>query len=133
MPGIQWLLLGIGVFILYALSILIPLALIVFVAVILIRALAFKPKAPTKSAPPPETVDFDKDAAVNALAELVRCKTVSYMDPALEDNAEFDRLIQKLPVLYPRVFEVCELTRLPDRALLFRWKGRNEGQPAALG
>ena len=126
----EWLALGIGVLLLYALSILIPLALIIFLAVILIRAAAFKPKAQPKADTTP--VDFDKDAAVESLRELVQCKTVSYMDPALEDDAEFEKLISKLPALYPRVFEVCEFTRLPDRGLLFRWKGKTEGAPAVM-
>ena len=126
----EWLALGIGVLLLYALSILIPLALIVFLAVILIRAIAFKPKAQPKADATP--VDFDKNAAVDALRELVICKTVSYMDPALEDDAEFEKLIAKLPTLYPHVFKTCEFTRLPDRGLLFRWKGRTEGAPAVM-
>ena len=126
----EWLLLGIGVVLLYALSILIPLALIVFVAVIIIRALTFKPKAQTQA--DASAVEFDEAAAVESLRELVRCKTVSYMDPSLEDNAEFEKLIGKLPVLYPHVFEVCEFTRMPDRGLLFRWKGRTEGDPAVM-
>ena len=126
----EWLSLGIAVALLYLLSILVALGIVVFLAVILIRALAFKPKAqpPTDEAP----VEFDKDAAVDALRELVVCKTVSYMDPALEDDAEFEKLISKLPTLYPHVFEVCEFTRLPDRGLLFRWKGKTQGAPAVL-
>ena len=122
----EWLALGIVVLLLYALSILIPLALIVFLAVIIIRAVAFKPKADST------LVEFAREAAVDSLRELVICKTVSYMDPALEDDAEFEKLISKLPTLYPRVFEVCEFTRLPDRGLLFRWKGRTEGAPAVM-
>ena len=126
----EWLALGIVVLLLYALSILIPLALIIFLAVILLRAVAFKPKAQPKADPTP--VDFDRNAAVESLRELVKCKTVSYMDPALEDDAEFEKLIAKLPALYPHVFEICEFTRLPDRGLLFRWKGKNAGAPAVL-
>lgn len=126
----KWLVLGIVVLLLYALSILIPLAIMIFLAVIILRAVAFKPKAQPKADPTP--VDFDKNAAVESLRELVKCKTVSYMDPALEDDAEFEKLIAKLPALYPRVFETCEFTRLPDRGLLFRWKGKNAGAPAVM-
>ena len=109
---------------------LIPAALLVFLAVILIRGAAFKPKAqPTPDEAP---VTVDTDAAVDALATLVRCKTVSYADPTLEDNAEFEKLIDTLPTLYPHVFATCEFRQLPDRALLFRWKGKSEGQPAVL-
>lgn len=112
------------------LLLLIPAALLVFVAVILLRGAAFKPTSqPTVDETP---VTVDRDRAVEALAALVRCKTVSYADPSLEDNGEFDKLIDALPALYPRVFTACEFQKLPDRGLLFRWQGRGEGQPAVL-
>ncbi len=112
------------------LLLLIPAALAVFLAVILIRGAAFKPKAQPKLDESP--VSVDTDAAVEALATLVRCKTVSYADHSLEDDAEFDKLIATLPALYPNVFKTCEFQQLPDRGLLFRWKGKTEGQPAVL-
>ena len=101
-----------------------------FLAVILIRAAAFRPKAQAQISQ--EAVSFDKDAAVSSLAELIKCKTVSYNDHALEDDGEFEKLIALLPGLYPRVFDVCSVQRLPDRALLFRWPGKQEGDPAVL-
>ena len=109
---------------------LILVLILVFVAVIAIRTLRFTPKAQ-----PPisnETVSFDKDSAVSALAELVKCKTISYTDHSLEDDAEFEKLIAKLPDLYPNVFRVCEFTQRPDRALLFKWPGKSAGDPAVL-
>ena len=71
--------------------------LAVFVAVIAIRTARFKPKA--QPALSNEEYKFDKDAAVDALAQLVRCKTVSYVDHSLEDDAECDMLISLLPGL----------------------------------
>ena len=105
-------------------------AIVVFLAVILIRAAMFKPLDDGKKEF--EDVDFDRDAAVSALAELVKCRTVSSYDPALEDDAEFEKLIGKLPELYPHVMETCPLQRFDDRALLFRWKGKGDGKPAVL-
>ncbi len=105
-------------------------ALVLFVAVVAIRTIRFTPKPqPVLSE---ETVEFDKDAAIDALAQLVRCKTISYNDKALEDDAEFEKLISLLPGLYPKVFEVCEFQQLPDRALLLRWPGKNPRDPAVL-
>ena len=101
-----------------------------FLAVILTRTLYFKPKA--QPAVSDEPADFDKDAAISALAELVKCKTVSRNDPVQEDDAQFQKLIDLLPGLYPKVFEVCSFERLPDRALLFRWPGKNAGDPAVM-
>ena len=100
------------------------------VAVVAIRTIRFTPK------PQPgvseETFDFDQEAAVDALAQLVRCKTISYNDKTLEDDAEFEKLISLLPGLYPRVFDVCSFNQLPDRALLLRWPGKTGGDPAVL-
>ena len=99
-------------------------------AVILIRAALFNPKSQPKEERIP--VEFDKDAAVNALAELVKCKTISYNDHSLEDEHEFSKLISLLPSLYPRVFDVCSVQQLPDRALLFRWPGKKDTEPTVL-
>jgi len=105
-------------------------ALVLLIAVIAVRTACFTPK------PQPqldsETYNFDKDAAVDALTQLVRCKTVSNIDPALEDDAEFEKLISLLPGLYPKVFETCSFQQLPDRALLFKWPGKNPGDPSVM-
>ena len=102
----------------------------VFFAVILIRTLNFKPKAQPEVSQ--EAVSFDKDAAVDALAQLIRCKTISYSDHSLEDDAEFEKLIGLLPTLYPNVFKTCSFDRLPDRGLLFKWSGKTAGDPAVM-
>ena len=108
----------------------IPAVIIIFLLILIIRALCFNPKAQPKVFENEEV--FDSDKIVASLQSLVRCKTVSSADPALEDEAEFEKLIALLPELYPNVFKACEFKRLPDRALLFHWKGKNEGDPAVL-
>ena len=99
-------------------------------ALILVRTALFRPKEQKEETY--EEISFDREAALGALAALVRCRTVSSEDPAKEDDAEFEKLIALLPALYPRVFETCTLLRLPDRGLLFTWKGREPGKPAVL-
>ena len=105
-------------------------ALLIFIAVILVRTAKFQPKAPPELST--EAVEFDRDKAISSLAELIKCKTISYTDPSLEDDAEFEKLISKLPELYPNVFAKCEFSQLPDRALLFRWAGKSADEPAVL-
>ncbi len=108
----------------------IALPFVLLLTVVLIRALLFTPKGET---PVQEnTIDFDKDRAVSALQALVRCKTVSFKDTSLEDDKEFEKLIQRLPQLYPLVFATCSFDRLPDRALLLRWQGKVPGNPTVL-
>ena len=104
--------------------------LAVLVGIIAVRTICFKPKA--QPAADNTQYDFDKDASVDALQQLVQCKTVSYNDKQLEDDAEFEKLISLLPGLYPQVFDVCSCTQLPDRALLLRWPGKNHGDPAVM-
>ena len=108
----------------------IAVIVLAFLAVVLVRTLKFTPKAQPECSQ--ESVKLDQDAVVSALAELVRCKTISYRDPSLEVDAEFQKLIGKLPGLYPHVFEACTLRELPGRALLFRWPGKTHEEPAVL-
>ena len=104
--------------------------IVVFLAVVTVRALRFTPKPQPRLSQ--EEVSFDRDAVVDTLAQLVRCKTVSYNDHSLEDEEEFQKLISLLPRLYPNVMETCEFRQLPDRALLLRWPGKNPGDPAVM-
>ncbi len=101
-----------------------------FIAVLLVRAACFTPKAGIVAQETDET--FDKDRVIENLRTLVRCKTVSYADSSLEDDAEFEKLIAVLPTLYPHVFEVCSFDRLPDRGLLFKWEGKAHDAPAVM-
>jgi len=104
--------------------------IVAFLAVIIIRTLAFKPKKKQDENFAP--VDFDADAAISALGELVKCKTVSFYDHSKEDDAEFEKLIGMLPGLYPEVYKTCTMQRLPDRGLLYCWKGQEAGNPAVF-
>lgn len=107
----------------------IPLIL-VFVAIIVIRTLAFTPKKDIFDEA--KSISFDKQKAVDNLAAILKCKTISYKDSSLEDNSEFDKLINLLPSLYPNVYKICKLTTFKDRALLFHWKGTENGDPAVF-
>jgi len=106
------------------------LAILAFLAVLIIRALAFKPQSEAPVNAVPETLDEQK--AIDHLQSLIRCKTVSYRDKVLEDNAEFEKLEALLPQLYPNVCKTCELIKPDPRALLFRWKGQSSAQPGVL-
>ena len=101
-----------------------------FLAVVLIRTALFVPKKQTQA--PPAPVEFPEADAVHALAELIKCKTISYPDAALEDNEEFEKLIAMLPALYPQVFAACSFQQLPDRALLLHWKGKQSAAPSVM-
>ncbi len=105
-------------------------ALVAFVAIVALRTAAFKPKAEPQSQPQP--IALDREKWIHSLAELVKCKTISYYDHSREDEAEFQKLIGLLPQLYPHVLETCSFDRLPDRALLLRWPGKSDQAPTVL-
>lgn len=107
--------------------------LIIFIllcSVVLIRTLTFRPNVQ-----PPVSVaeiSFDETAAIESLATLVRCKTISCNDPAQEEDAEFDKLTDALPILYPHVYQACSLQKFPSRGLLFRWPGSESASPSVF-
>lgn len=94
------------------------------------RAAQFAPPEEEPRSPEPVTVNIDE--LVDTFSRLIQCKTVSYYDHSLEDESEFDKLVGMLPELYPHVYEACSLTRLDGRALLYKWPGREPGNPAVL-
>ncbi len=104
--------------------------LVAFFAVISVRAIRFVPAKAKDSSPAP--VSYDKVEAVDSLAALVRCKTISYTDHSLEDDTQFQKLLSRLPGLYPRVFDVCSVQQFPGRALLLRWPGKSSEQPSVM-
>ena len=114
---------------LYFLLILLSL-LIVFLSIVLIRTALFVPKKQNYGEY--EKIDFDENSAICSLAELVKCKTVSRYSHDEEDDEEFKKLVDLLPKLYPHVFETCELKKFEDRGLLFKWPGKNVGDPLVL-
>ena len=104
--------------------------IVAFAAVILVRTATFRPKAETK--PEINNWEFDGDKAVDHLAQMIRCKTVSYDDTTLEDNAEFDKFKALLREFYPNVFEKCEYEEVGRRGIFLKLKGKGNGQPSVF-
>jgi len=104
--------------------------LLTLIIVLVVRAIMFKPVK--QDIIKDKEVSFDKEAAIYALSELVKCKTVSDVDHTKEDDKEFEKLINKLPKLYPLVMKELDLQKFDGRGLLFHWKGENKGDPAVF-
>ena len=67
------------------------------------------------------------DGAVSRFQELLRIPTVSREDVSWRDDEAFARWIPTLQRLYPRFFELAELTRIDDFGMLLRWPGADAG------
>ena len=104
--------------------------LVTFIAVVIARTLAFNPKAMPEV--DESEVNFDKDKAIDDLARLIKCKTISRIDHVGEDEGEFEKLVEMLPELYPHVYEKCEFKRFDDGGLLYKWEGKNHDKPSVF-
>lgn len=100
--------------------------LVALIAVVLVRTLMFVPRP--QETPEPFEVKCDREKAIKGLQSMIRCKTVSYVDESMEDEAEFDKFYALLPQLFPNVFAHCEYTKISKRSILFRWKGKDSSQ-----
>ncbi len=101
-----------------------------FLAVLAVRTARFKPLDEETAEPAEEKLDGDK--AVRDLQALIRCRTVSYRDKSLEDEAEFAKLEALLPTLFPHVHTGCEFVKPGPRSLLFHWRGKKSDKPGVL-
>ncbi len=104
--------------------------LLAFIAVVAVRTIMFKPKEMPKVDDTEEK--FDSERAARNLSRLVSCKTISKYNHEDEDEAEFEKLVNMLPELYPNVYRTCTLMSFPGRALLYKWEGRNHGKPSVM-
>ncbi len=108
----------------------IPGVVVLFLAVIFIRASMFKPAKEEKK--PALTVCVNSEKATSDLAEMIKCKTISHRDASLDDEAEFERFEMLLPKLFPAVYEKCTFEKVGSRGLLLRWKGKTPDSPSVF-
>ncbi|GFI12465.1 MAG: M20/M25/M40 family metallo-hydrolase [Lachnospiraceae bacterium] len=105
-------------------------AVVIFLAVIVLRAVQFRPKP--ELMPSAKEVTLEEEKIVKDMQEMIRCRTVSYNDASQIDEAEFEKFRKLLPELYPRIHEICEQTFLGVNGILYCWKGREAGDPVVL-
>ncbi len=103
---------------------------VAFFAVIIIRALRFKPKA--TAAAEPVAVEIDEQAAISHFADMIRCKTVSYYEDERIDKAEFAKFRALLKQHYPNVSAKCTYEEIGPSGLLFSLKGKRSENPAVF-
>ena len=114
----------------YQIILLVVLGLVLlFVAIIFIRALLFKDKTIYIR----ETeFNYEEDDIVNKLGTLVKIPTVSHPDPLDMDMSQFDLLIETVKKMYPTVFSKCESEVTAERAIKIKVKGLSSAKPTVL-
>ena len=103
---------------------------VVFIAVLLIRAFLFKP--PKLEPSVIEDVPVNAERIIGNLAQMIRCKTVSFRDDTLVDEGEFEKFRALLKQLYPTVHNMGEPKRLGPSGLLYSIRGKNSEKPVVF-
>lgn len=102
-------------------------AVVVFLMVLLGRAMTFTPKPEPK--PSGDKPDLDEKKIVEDMVQMIRCRTVSYNDESLIDQTEFQKFRELLPKKYPKVHKTCQREFAGVNGMLYRWKGQHEEKP----
>jgi len=99
-----------------------------FVLIVLIRTLLFRPAplAPVPEAP----VALDEEKIVADMADMIRCKTVSYDDESLIDWAEYEKFQALLKERFPLIHAKCTLIKLGKTGLLYHLPGKSSENPS---
>lgn len=101
-----------------------------FLLVVIIRTLRFKPAAlPCVTAEP---VEIDRDKAVADLVAMIKCRTVSNRDESAVEWAEFDKFVDLLGQCYPTVHTACSFQKIGKTGLLYTLKGQSSAAPSVL-
>ncbi len=100
-------------------------AVVILIAVVVIRTIRFKPTKVTQLQATEENVNEDR--IISNMQKMIRCKTISYLDRSLEDDAEFEKFYHILDTEYPLLNKTLTKQKLGVRGLLYHWKGENEG------
>ena len=104
--------------------------LLVFIGIIVIRTLRFKPQS-TKPAEP-EALTLDNDKIIDDMVEMIKCKTVSNRDENFVDRAEFQKFEQLLKERFPNIHKACEFKRIGKTGLLYKLNGKSDQEPSVL-
>lgn len=103
------------------------LALIVlFILVLVIRTLRFRPAVQPQVPQAPVTLKEEK--IVRDMQALIRCKTVSSRDPENMDMAEFHRFQALLAERFPHIHQRCTLQHLGLTGLLYHLPGQDSSK-----
>lgn len=104
--------------------------LLLFLAVIVFRAVRFVPKAePVETA---EDIAADEARLTASLQSMLRIPTVSHADPAQNDAARFEEFRALLKRLYPTVFARCAYEQIGKNGILLRLPGQSPDRPSVL-
>lgn len=102
--------------------------LVVLIAVIMIRTLRFRPDLIPEE--PAEEIELDREKIVTDMADMIRCKTISYRDDSLTDWAEFGKFRILLNDRFPKVRAACHIELISKSGILYHLPGKSSEKPS---
>ncbi|MBQ8597058.1 MAG: M20/M25/M40 family metallo-hydrolase [Lachnospiraceae bacterium] len=104
--------------------------ILIWLAVILIRAAMFRPYP--EPACVEEQVTLQKEKIIKDMSDMIKCKTISYSDASLMDMKEFEKFQALLAERFPLVHQACTLDKIGMTGLLYHLKGKSDTEPKVL-
>ncbi|MHC1786967.1 MAG: M20/M25/M40 family metallo-hydrolase [Christensenellales bacterium] len=95
------------------------------------RAVQFKPREALPVGQP-RAIGVPEMPVAIKLSELVKLRTVSHADPALEDGAQFTAFQSRLHALFPGVAAHCPREIVAGKGIVYCWQGKASGDPRVL-
>ncbi len=102
----------------------------IFLAIVLVRACMFTPKSLAE--PEMTDVTLNREKIIEDMAEMIRCKTVSFRDEDLIDRQEFVKFEQVLQERFPRIYDACTLEKVGKTGLLYHLSGKASEKPSVF-
>lgn len=102
--------------------------LLVLIAVIVIRAILFKPQSveQTESVP----VELNREKIIADMVDMIRCKTVSNRNEELVDREEFAKFEELLRERFPNIHKNCQFEKIGKTGLLYYLPGKSQEKPS---
>ena len=99
---------------------------VVWLAVVLIRTILFRPKKETPVTA--ASIELQEEKIIRDMQDMIRCKTVSHDIEEETDWAEFEKFQALLQERFPRIHSACTLRKLGKTGLLYHLPGENSDQ-----
>lgn len=65
----------------------------------------------------------DREKIISDMCRMIQCKTVSNLDDSLVDWNEFEKFRALLKEIFPKIYEVCEFTRVGKSGIVHKIAG----------
>ncbi len=103
---------------------------LLFVLVLILRTLFFKPDNNTAAIKPQR--DLNREKILENFSDMIKCKTISFVDEDLVDFEEFKKFQNLIFERYPNIKGASEFLKIGKTGLLFKIKGASNEAPTVL-